>query len=419
LRIYNMDDMTTAFVVTSGKANTMRILIAVIFLSGSLPCFAQDHTAFNQSIRELYRAGTKENADKHWNQLISTSIPFVYKDSVIFLYKGEARSVSWMGDFNNWGYDKSFMNSGSRIPNTDIWILRSSFPNDARLDYKIVIDEKNWILDPVNVNQQWSGVGGGSPNSELRMPEWRADPVSIYSNSVAHGSWDKDVLFNSRKLGYQITYSVYLPVGYDASVRYPIIYVLDGYEYMHDRMGNMITILDNLIGLNKIKPVIAIFVDHREPVNRSNNRRMKELAMNALYLSFFTEELIPVIETQYSVSDDRTQRAILGTSMGGLTAAYFSFSKPEIFGLAGIQSPAFWFKPDIYTFCDNPEKPPVKIFMTTGVINDAREGAQKMRAILEKNTCIYAYKEINQGHSWGNWRDLIDDILIYFYPGSN
>jgi enterochelin esterase-like enzyme len=99
-----------------------------------------------------------------------------------------------------------------------------------------------------------------------------------------------------------------------------------------------------------------------------------------------------------------------------LAAAYFSFSKPEVFGLAGVQSPAFWFRPEIYSYCDNPNHPAVKTFMTSGMINDTEEGASKMKLILEKNTCTYQYKEVNQGHSWGTWRDLIDDMLIYFFP---
>ncbi len=87
-----------------------------------------------------------------------------------------------------------------------------------------------------------------------------------------------------------------------------------------------------------------------------------------------------------------------------------------MFGLAGIQSPAFWFKPEIYTLCENPEKPPVKTYLTTGTINDTQEGAEKMQSILNKNTCTFQYREVHQGHSWGNWRDLIDDVLIYFFP---
>ena len=195
----------------------------------------------------------------------------------------------------------------------------------------------------------------------------------------------------------------------------PAVYVTDGFEYMHPKMGNMVTILDNLIADKKISPVIAIFIDHREPVNRSNNRRMDELAMNEKYMKFFTEEFIPLIEQNYPVLKGRENRAILGTSMGGLTSAYFIFSRPEVFGMAGIQSPSFWSKPQIYSLCDAVANSETKISMTSGVINDASESTRKMKAILEKNSCIYTYRETNEGHSWGNWRNLIDDILIDFF----
>lgn len=366
---------------------------------------------FTATIQKLY-----SSPEQTWNELkISGSIPYTVEDSVAFLYKGNATSVTWMGDFNGWGYDKKFKNAGTRIPNSDIWILRASLPTDARLDYKIMLNGNDWILDPNNQHQQWSGVGGGSPNSELRMPSWKQDPASIEREGIAKGKVHRDILYNSPSLGYQVMYSVYLPSGYNTNQKYPVIYVTDGYEYLHERMGNMAVVLDNLIADKKIQPVVAVFVDHREPVNRANNRRMTELAMNAKYLTFFSDEFVPFMESSYSVSNDPKQRAILGTSMGGLTSAYFAFTKPGVFGMAGIQSPAFWYKTEIYQVCDNPENPPVKIFLTTGVVNDAQDGARKMRDILEKNTCAYQYSETNQGHSWGNWRDTVDDILIYFF----
>jgi enterochelin esterase-like enzyme len=394
----------------------MKLLALFVFVS--FACDAQDYLSFTETTAKFYK-----NADlaiQTWNEMVNhNQIPFVQDDSVAFLYRGEAKSVSWMGDFNGWGYNKNFKNKGQRIPNTDLWILKTSFPNDARLDYKILVDDANWLLDPQNNSHQWSGVGGGSPNSELRMPAWKEDPLTFRAiDDVRQGRVHKDLLINSSALSYQVTYSVYLPAGYNTREVYPVVYVLDGYEYMHERMGNMVTILDNFIHLKKVQPVIAVFIDHREPINRSNNRRMQELAMNEKYMKFLTTELIPLVEKQYSISKDATQRAVLGTSMGGLSAAFFAFSKPDLFGLAGIQSPSFWFRPEIYTLCDNPEKPPVKTFMTTGMINDTEEGALRMKAILDKNTCSYEYKQVNQGHSWGNWRDLIDDILIYFFPAN-
>lgn len=393
----------------------MRIFFFLLIVSYN--CVAQDYSSFTTTVHELYTLKTPSAVTEVWNDLVeSEDIPLVREDSVAFLYRGEAKSVVWMGDFNGWGYHKNFNNKGKRIPNTDLWILKAAFPKDARLDYKILIDDANWILDPYNTDHQWSGVGGGSPNSELRMPGWKEDPLTTTPlPDIKRGKLEKDLLLNSQALAYQITYSIYIPSGYKPSSVYPVIYVTDGYEYMHDRLGNMVTILDNLIHLGKIKPVVAVFIDHREPVNRSNNRRMTELAMNEKYMKFLTEELMPLIEQHYRITKDPAQRAVMGTSMGGLSAAYFAFSKPGLFGLAGIQSPAFWFKPEIYTLCDNPENPPLKIFMTTGLIHDTEEGARKMKTILEKNTCAYVYKEVNQGHSWGNWRDSIDDILVYFF----
>ena len=34
---------------------------------------------------------------------------------------------------------------------------------------------------------------------------------------------------------------------------------------------------------------------------------------------------------------------------------------------------------------------------------------------LAENGYTHTYIELNQGHSWGNWRDLMDDMLRYFF----
>lgn len=402
----------------------MQRFLAFVFILISASLFAQDYSTFSSTLAKLHdlsKIGDENDrlnqTEQLWQSLIkSNSIPLVQEDSVAFLYRGNANSVAWVGDFNGWGYDKKFTGKGTKVPNTDIWMLKTAFPKDARFDYKIIVNGTEWMIDFFNPNQQWSGVGGGSPNSELRMPNWKPEAISVAREGVPKGKLMLDILLNSASLGYQITYSVYLPVGYSDAKKYPVIYVTDGYEYLHERLGNMATVLDNLIYDKKIEPIVAIFIDHREPVNRSNNRRMQELAMNSSYLNFFETEFIPHIELKYSVLKDPKQRAILGTSMGGLTAAYFAFTKPGVFGMSGIQSPAFKFKPEIYAVCDKPENPPVKVYLTTGIYFDAAIESRKMKEILEKNFCTYQYSETNQGHSWGNFRDTIDDILVYFFP---
>src|SRR6478736_6131823 len=307
----------------------MRILFLAIILASAAKLSAQDYSFYRntlQSFRQLTQVADtterKNQLNKLWSDLqVAHQIPLIGEDSVAFLYRGKATSVVWMGDFNAWGYSKTFNSNGTLLKGTDVWMLKASFPKDARLDYKIFINGMNWILDPENIYQQWSGVGGGSPNSELHMPSWKEDAIQNVRDNIAKGKMVTDLLFNSKALGYQITYSVYVPAGAKTD-KLPVVYVLDGYEYMHPKLGNMITVLDNLIADKKIQPIVAVFIDHREPVNRANNRRMDELTLNTKYLQFLTTEFIPKIEASYPIENNPKHRAVLGASVGGLSAAY-------------------------------------------------------------------------------------------------
>jgi enterochelin esterase family protein len=395
----------------------MRVNLTLASFLISITAFSQDYSALKEVMTRANSSTLSSESNIWWSSLKKDEkIPFIVEDSVYFFYRGEAKTVQWMGDFNGWGYQKDFANKGKKIAGTNIWYLKCAFPKDARLDYKILIDDANWILDPENKNQQWSGVGGGSPNSELRMPDWHEDPALVERSEVPKGKISNDFLVNSNALGYQVTYSVYLPYQYEKLGKLPTIYLTDGYEYLHPQLGKMNVALDNLIYNKQIKPVIAVFVDNREPVNRANNRRMSELAMNTKYLNFFVDELIPKIESTYPVISNAQSRGIMGTSMGGLTATYFAFTRPDVFGLAGIQSPAFYTRPQIYSLCSNPADPKMKVSMTAGVINDTSTDSRKMKELLEASSCEYHYREVNEGHSWGNWRRLIDDILVDLFP---
>ena len=392
----------------------MKLVIGIALIINVLLLSAQDHSEFTATVRAL-QTGDSATRESVWGQLKSSKkIPLVIHDSVAFLFRGPAKTVAWIGDFNAWGYDKSFRAQGTSF-GKDFWILKSSFPTDARLDYKILVNGIEWRLDPENPNHQWSGVGGGSPNSELRMPLWKESSGIENNRPIKNGQLTDDILFYSAVMGYEVMYRLYTPPDYDNLQNLPVMYVTDGYEYLHPKMGNMTVVLDNLINAKKIQPIIAVFVDHREPVNRSNNRRMDELAINSKYLNFFVDELVPHIEKDLKVSGKPTDRGIMGTSMGGLSAAYFAFTRPDVFGLCGIQSPSFYSRPQIYKICDSPESPKIKVSMTSGVIHDASEGTRRMKSILENNACVYHYKEVNESHSWGNWRNLIDDILLDFF----
>ena len=62
---------------------------------------------------------------------------------------------------------------------------------------------------------------------------------------------------------------------------------------------------------------------------------------------------------------------------------------------------------------------PLKLYMSTGVIYDTQEQARSMKTVLDGKQYPLLYKEVNEGHSWGNWRALIDEPLIYFLIDPN
>jgi enterochelin esterase-like enzyme len=364
------------------------------------------------SIDKINSASQREVAlNDLWEQLIlEHKIPLIISDSVVFLYRGKVQKVSWAGDFNGWDPgDSSYR--GKQAGNSDIWFMEKSFPSDARLDYKIVAD-KEWILDPANPNIQYSGFG---PNSELRMPHWKYPISTIPQPDINHGRISKNIIFFSRKeyLNYKIQYKVYLPYEYEKLKNLPIVYVTDGEEYSQPLQGSMVETLDNLIYNGKINPVIVVFIDPCNPDTLNQNRRMQEYRESKAFLNFVCNELIPHIDSSYRTSPNADARLIMGASLGGWTAAWFGLKRPDVFHLIGIQSPAFTDE-IINSFAGSPLIP-LKIFMSTGTIHDTQQRALKMKNILKEKNYVFKYIEVNEGHSWGNWRALVDDILIYFF----
>ena len=51
--------------------------------------------------------------------------------------------------------------------------------------------------------------------------------------------------------------------------------------------------------------------------------------------------------------------------------------------------------------------------MSTGVINDTESVARGMQKIMMEKGFNLMYQEVNEGHSWGNWKALLDDMLIF------
>lgn len=229
----------------------------------------------------------------------------------------------------------------------------------------------------------------------------------------AAGTVTNDTRISSAVLGYDLQYRVYAPAGYDSLSDLPVLYLTDGPGFISE--GRMPHVLDKLIADQNIGPIVAVFVDARNPDNLRDNRRNAQFLCNKEYLKFYVDELIPEIEENYPVNSSREGRAIMGLSFGGLNAACFGLFGVDTFSGLGMLSPANHPVPALLSAYAEMPLLPLKIFLSTGRPDDNTQANRKFRTVLQEKGYDMKYIEVTQDHNWDNWRPLLDDVLLYFY----
>ncbi len=224
----------------------------------------------------------------------------------------------------------------------------------------------------------------------------------------------ENIRITSKVLDYSLQYRVYTPAGMKNSDKIPTIYLVDGQWYLD--AGEMTQVLDKEIAAGNIKPVIAVFIDNRNPDNLDENRRNSQFFCNEDYVSFFTQELLPAIDNNYPTSSHRNDRVIQGLSFGGYNAACFGLMAHQEFGGVSMQSPANSRMLDsISARYKQSETLPVKMFLSFGSIGDNHVAGRRFRDVLVKKGYDLVYKEVKFGHEWKNWKPLLDDSLRRFF----
>jgi predicted alpha/beta superfamily hydrolase len=150
------------------------------------------------------------------------------------------------------------------------------------------------------------------------------------------------------------TYPIYIikPIDYSTSKKYETIYVLDGD--------------DDLNGLKIYEQVAMMCLNASRKFNKENaiivaisslgqDERFRDYAPvpgttlpkgvgggTENYTKFIINELIPYIQTNFSVDTIRKSRTICGHSLGGSVTGYFFTKHPDVFFNYLTLSPAFW-----------------------------------------------------------------------------
>lgn len=323
-----------------------------------------------------------------------------------FIITGNFNKVEVAGDMNGWSAGQIVLQN---ISSTNFWYATQTYEPNARLDYKIITNGSNWILDPNNPHQVSGGFG---PNSELAMPQY-VQPWEIKAYAGVPKGTVSNYSVQSSVLNAAHQVWVYLPPSYDSTKTYPTAYFHDGTEYLN--LGNAANVLDNLIDSNLIQPLIGVFV---KPNNRNEEYAMSK---RFTYRNFFCDELVPWADARFATRKDSSQRATIGASFGGNISALIAFGRPEVFFKAGFHSGAFW--PNSYEALQLIDTSRV-LHLPFASVWGSYEGSlpavwRNVRDSLNSHQIPDKYfNEYPEGHSWGLWRATLDEILIALFPGS-
>jgi enterochelin esterase-like enzyme len=143
---------------------------------------------------------------------------------------------------------------------------------------------------------------------------------------------------------------VYTPPGYGAAAKqtYPVLYLLHGFSDDASgwtAVGHMNVILDNLIAQGKAKPMIVVMplgygtleIVRNGWVGLANHPEVREQNLSKFREALLTE-VMPRIESEYHVTNDRNSRAIAGLSMGGAESLLTGLNNLDRFAWVGAFS---------------------------------------------------------------------------------
>jgi len=165
----------------------------------------------------------------------------------------------------------------------------------------------------------------------------------VKRDGIAHGKMEM-IEYDSRTVGTRRKMLVYTPPGYSTDSKYPVLYLLHGIggdETEWQRFAMPEVLLDNLLADGKVKPMVVVMPNGRAQKNdRAQGNVFSHAAAFANFESDLLNDVIPAIESRYSVFTDREYRALAGLSMGGGQSLNFGLGHLEIFAWVGAFSAA-------------------------------------------------------------------------------
>jgi enterochelin esterase-like enzyme len=310
-----------------------------------------------------------------------------------------------------------------RIKDTDLWYTTTDMPEGSRVEYQFEVvrgdHRESYVNDPLNPKLAHGPFGASSVCAATGyvVPDWtlpdpEARPGEIVEHSLA-----------SKALRRQVSFSVYLPARFRRVIRYPLLVVHDGNDYLDYAAAK--TVLDNLIHRNEVAAMIVAFIP---PGNR-----LVEYANHAPHARFVARELVPHLTETYPLVDTPDGRTLMGSSFGGIASLSTAVRYPGQFGSLFLESASLVFTDIgldhgggpafdpvvkfVNGFRARPKRVVEQIYMTCGMYEPLITPNRSMVSTFRETGMDVRYAEARDGHNWENWRDRLRDGLTWLHPG--
>jgi enterochelin esterase-like enzyme len=359
-----------------------------------------------------------------WAEIAQQGAPIIEPSTngyslVTFLWRDDdvARQI---GVIQDWGADGIREHLMAHLSGTDVWYVTRQMRSDTRTTYQLspsASDDPNepapYQLDPLNpktFTAYLSETGHNIYFSLLELPEAPALPWR-QTQSIPAGSVKLHQPFDDRR-----RFWVYLPAA-TLTHSLPLLVVLDGRQYKD--MLHLPEMLDDLIAQGQIPPVVALMVD---------NLDRTELLCRSEFAEYMANMVLPWMRDTYLFTSDPSETIVIGSSYGGLAAAFLSFQYPQIFGVVLSQTGWFrWYPEDnqqhhwLARQIAEAEKVPVEFWLQVGNLETARllDGGptqmaanQYMRDTLKAKGYQVSYREYSGGHDVSSLEFPLAQALI-------
>ncbi len=257
-------------------------------------------------------------------------------------------------------------------------------------------------------------------------PDSQPQP-GVPQGKIAQYTWTNSKIFP----GTTRKYWVYVPAQYDPAKPACLMVFQDGAGFVSETGGWRVPIVfDNLIQRKEMPVTIGVFIDPGVSVPSSTNQQSRYNRsyeyddLSGRYARFLLQEILPEVALHYNLSKNPNDRAIAGSSSGGIAAFTVAWNRPDAFHrvLSFIGSYTDLRGGEIYPpLIRKMEPKPLRVFLQDGshdlniYAGDWYLGNQQMESALQFAGYETKFVVGTEGHNSKHGGAILPDALRWLW----